>query len=292
MNAKYINPYTDFGFKKIFGEESNKDLLQNFLNSLLAEKYQIKELSFKNPENLADVYDERKAIFDIYCEGENGDKFIVEMQKAKINYFKDRAVFYTTFPIREQAEKGIWDFKLKPVFCVAILDFVFDDEIRKHKDYLSKVQLRDEYCEVFYDKLTYIFIEMPRFNKTESELENNFDKWLYFLKNLEDFNEIPQILNEPIFKKGFEIAEMANLNEKQRASYEGSLKVYWDSHAIIDTAKDEGIEIGIGIGREEGKLEGKIEVARNCILQGLDNETIVKLTGLSLKQTENLRLKI
>jgi predicted transposase/invertase (TIGR01784 family) len=200
LKAKYVNPYTDFGFKKLFGEEANKDLLMDFLNQLLPTEHKILHLTFKNPEQAGDLRSDRRAIFDIYCENERGERFIVEMQKAKIKFFKDRAVFYTSFPIKEQAEKGDWDFKLKPVYCVAILDFTFDDD-REKKGYISNVQLKDQYCQTFYNKLKYIFIEMPRFTKQEDELENHFEKWLYFLKHLEDFENIPGILKEKVFLK-------------------------------------------------------------------------------------------
>ncbi|MBF6654728.1 hypothetical protein C3B48_03465, partial [Flavobacterium columnare] len=97
MKAKYINPFTDFGFKKIFGEEASKNLLIDFLNALLPEYDQIKELSFKNTEQLGQTDLDRKAIYDIYCENEKGEKFIVELQKAKQNYFKERTIYYSTF---------------------------------------------------------------------------------------------------------------------------------------------------------------------------------------------------
>ncbi|MET3047314.1 Rpn family recombination-promoting nuclease/putative transposase, partial [Flavobacterium covae] len=109
MKAKYINPFTDFGFKKIFGEEASKNLLIDFLNTLLPEHDQIKELSFKNTEQLGITDLDRKAIYDIYCQNEKGEKFIVELQKAKQNFFKERTIYYATFPIREQAEKGEWN---------------------------------------------------------------------------------------------------------------------------------------------------------------------------------------
>ncbi|TAF68052.1 MAG: hypothetical protein EAZ55_00890, partial [Cytophagales bacterium] len=86
--AKYINPYTDFGFKKLFGEEANKDLLIDFLNQLLPPRHQIADLNFRNPESLGDLPAERKAIFDIHCVALSGERFIVEMQKAKLKYFK------------------------------------------------------------------------------------------------------------------------------------------------------------------------------------------------------------
>jgi predicted transposase/invertase (TIGR01784 family) len=283
LKAKYINPYTDFGFKKLFGEEASKDLLIDFLNQLLPAKHKIVNLTFKNPEQLSSVESERKAIFDIHCENDKGERFIVEMQKAKIKFFKDRAVFYTTFPIREQAEKGDWDFKLNPVYCVAILDFEFGDN-REQKSHMSHVQLKDQYCQTFYDKLTYIFIEMPRFTKTEKELENHFDKWLFFLKHLESFESIPNILREEVFLKGFEIAEIANFNEKELAEYEESLKHYRDLKGVIDTSFEEGEKIGY----EKGKDEMAREMAKTMISKGYSIEEISELTKLPKDEIEKL----
>ena len=274
--SKYINPYTDFGFKKLFGTEANKDLLIDFLNELVDKKHKITDLTFKNNENLSELSEDRKAIFDIYCETVSGEKIIIEMQKAKINFFKDRAVFYTTFPIREQAEKGEWNFKLKPVYCIAILDFEFDKDL-KNKDYKNIVTLKNQYCEEFYDKLKYIFIEMPRFNKNENELDTHFEKWLYFLKNLIEFKDVPGILKEAVFEKGFKIAEIAALNKEQHEAYEKSLLQYWDIKSAVDTAFD------------DGKIEGKIETASNMISEGFDFETINRLTKLPIEEIKKLQ---
>jgi len=129
----YVNPFTDFGFKKLFGSEPNKDLLIDFLNELLKTKEKIKDLTYKKTEHLGSTDTDRKAIFDLYCENERGEKFIVELQKVKQQFFKDRSLYYATFPIQEQAQKGDWNYELKAVYCVGILDFVFDD---KDKDKL------------------------------------------------------------------------------------------------------------------------------------------------------------
>ena len=303
MKAKYVNPYTDFGFKKLFGEEANKDLLIDFLNQLLPDQHKIVNLAFKNPEQQGDIKNDRKAIFDIHCQNDKGERFIVEMQKAKIKFFKDRAIFYTTFPIREQAEKGDWDFKLNPVYCVAILDFTFDDE-REQKTCMSNVQLKDQFCQTFFNKLRYklryIFIEMPRFTKQEHELANHFDKWLYFLKHLEDFEEIPGILNEKVFLKAFETAEIANFDERQMAEYEESLKIYRDIKGVVDTSFEEGEKIGIEkgekigiekgekIGIEKGRKERDKEIAKNMKQKGTVVEFISEITGLSKEEIEEL----
>ena len=180
--SRYLNPYTDFGFKKLFGEEANKDLLIDFLNQLLPAHHQIHSLSFKNPENLPDMPLERKAIFDIYCQSVTGENFIVEMQKAKLHFFKERALFYTSFPIREQAKRGEWDFKLAAIYYIAILDFKYDEQEEKHK-FFRDVCLKDQDGDLFYDKLYFKFLQMPLFNKQENELQSHFDKWLYLLKH-------------------------------------------------------------------------------------------------------------
>jgi predicted transposase/invertase (TIGR01784 family) len=273
--AKYINPYTDFGFKKLFGEEGNKDLLVDFLNQLLPIQHQIADLNFRNVENLADLSAERKAIFDIHCRALSGERFIVEMQKAKVKYFKDRSLFYVTFPIREQAQQGDWNFKLEPIYFVAVLDFEYD-EAEERRKFRRDVALKDQDGDLFFDKLYFKFLQMPLFNKTENELETKFDKWCYFLKNLESFDHIPSILNEPIFQKAFGTAELAGLSAEQRAIYEENLIQYWGMKSALETAVE----------------DKQIEIAKRMILAGSDNKFINKMTDLTIDQIENLRSEL
>ena len=162
MKAKYINPFTDFGFKKIFGEEASKPLLLDFLNALLPENDRIVSLSFKNNEQLGQTEFDRKAIYDIYCENEKGEKFIVELQKAKQNYFKERTIYYSTFPIQEQAERGEWNYNLKAVYCIGILDFTFDDyESEPEKsEVIHTIKLKNQNGKTFYDKSNIKFCEV------------------------------------------------------------------------------------------------------------------------------------
>jgi predicted transposase/invertase (TIGR01784 family) len=269
MKAKYINPFTDFGFKKIFGEEASKPLLIDFLNALLPQNRRIVDLTFKNTEQLGLTDHDRKAIYDIYCETGTGEKFIVELQKARQNYFKERTVFYSTFPIREQAEKGEWNYNLAAVYCIGILDFTFDDyESEPEKsEVLHTIQLKNQQGKTFYDKLTYIYLEMPNFQKDISQLETRLDQWLYFIRNLEDFQEIPAIFKDEVFHSAFEKAELARFGDVERSHYESSLKTYRDLKGVIDTAF------------EEGKQEGLIEVARRLKDLGVDPKTIQEATG-------------
>jgi predicted transposase/invertase (TIGR01784 family) len=282
MRAKYLNPFTDFGFKKIFGEEASKPLLLDFLNALLPQQNKIVGMSFKNTEQLGQTEAERKAIYDIFCENENGEKFIVELQKAKQNYFKERTIYYSTFPIREQAEKGEWNYNLKAVYCVGILDFTFNDyeSEPERSEVVHTIQLKNQNGKTFYDKLTYIYLEMPNFKQVEAELKTRLDKWLYFIKHLEDFQTIPAIFKDEVFIQAFEKAELAKFDQAQLESYENSLKSYRDLKGVIDTAFDEG--------KTEGKIEGKIEVAKSAKQMGLSTADIIKLTGLSESEIDKL----
>jgi predicted transposase/invertase (TIGR01784 family) len=182
IKDKYISPFTDFGFKKLFGTEMNKDILMDFLNELLKkDQGKIVDLTYLPLEQLGRSIDTRKAIFDIYCENQKGEKFIVELQKAPQNYFKDRSVYYSTFPIQQQAQKGLWNFKLEAVYTIGILDFIFAEDQDDQEVFHHEVKLVDQSTQkVFYDKLTYIYLEMPKFKKTEEELET-FRKKTYIL---------------------------------------------------------------------------------------------------------------
>jgi predicted transposase/invertase (TIGR01784 family) len=287
MKAKFLSPFTDFGFKKLYGEEASKDLLMDFLNQFLPEHHRIRALNFRNSGQLGMSDWERRAIFDIYCESQTSEKFIVELQKAKQNYFKDRTAYYSIFPIKEQAEKGDWNFKLKAVYCVGILDFVFDDT-ENIGEYLHTVKLKDQNNAVFYDKLTILYIEMPNFKKTENELTDKKEKWLYFLKNLEDMDHIPAILDEEVFATAFQKAELSKLNAHEIEKYEESLKVYRDLNNVIDTARFEGFEEGKIKGKLQGKIEGKFEIARALKADGLSISKIAVFTGFSADVIKDL----
>jgi len=277
--ARYINPYTDFGFKKLFGEEANKDLLIDFLNAVLPPENKIADLTFRPLEALPDNTFDRKAIFDIACVGESGQAFTVEMQKAKQLWFKDRALFYSAFPIQRQAQRGDWNFKLNPVFLVAVLDFEYDESEERRKLY-RLVSLKDQDGDPFTDKLNMVFLQMPLFTLTESELKTQQDKWLFFLKNLESFDEIPGILREPLFEKAFGTAEYVKYSPTIQEAYQNDLKAYRDNRNVVDTARIEG--------EAKGRAEGAIEIARRMKQAGSDFEFIAKMTGLPLTEIERL----
>jgi len=277
MTDRYVNIFTDFGFKRVFGEEVNKDLLIDFLNELLKGEQSIKDLTYKKTEHLGSNDVDRKAIFDLYCENEKGEKFIVEIQKTKQKFFKDRALYYSTFPIVEQAEQGDWNFELEAVYTIAILDFVFDDS-DKDKTVVSHVQLMDtKKNKVFYPKLTFVYLQMPNFNKKEEELEDRFEMWLYVFRNIHRLHDLPKRLQQRIFEKFFRTAEIALFKPEERVAYEDSLKYYRDMKNSLDTS------------REEGKIEERLEIGEKLIAIGLDDGKIAEATGLSISEIENLK---
>lgn len=288
--GKYINPFTDFGFKKLFGEEANKDLLIDFLNQILDENYQIKILNYKKTEKFGYNDTERKAIFDLYCENDKGEKYIIELQKAKQKFFKDRSIFYSTFPIQEQAPTGEWNFELKAVFTIGILDFIFEDNDRDKVQ--VNVKLTDiETNEIFYDKLSFIYLQMANFNKTIDELETHYDKWLYLLKNLDKLEEIPLKFREKTFEKLFNLAEIASYGKVELSNYHDSLKAHNDLINSLSNSKEEGIEIGEKREREKNRLkeiERSKEQAKTLKEAGVEIEIIVKTTGLTNEEIKSL----
>ena len=278
IEERYISLLTDFGFKRIFGTKPNKDLLINFLNSLFEGFQVIKDVKYLNSEHVGDVFAERKAIFDVYCENERGEKFIVEMQNAYQKYFKDRSLFYSTFPIREQAPKGAdWNFKLERVYTVALLNFDLKEEAFDQDDINHDVGLLDKKThKVFNDKLSFKYMEIAKFDKTEDELVTLYDKWLYVLKNLSRLDERPAALKEKVFTKLFEEAEIAKFTPTELKEYEDSLKAYRDVKNSIDTAL------------EKGREEKAIQIAKKMLAAGMDIDTIINMTDLSKDEIEKL----
>ena len=299
---RYISLLTDFGFKRIFGTALNKELLICFLNSLFNGKQVVKDVMYLNSEHVGDVYTDRKAIFDVYCEGENGEKFIVEMQNAYQTYFKDRSLFYSTFPIREQAPKGSeWDFNLNNVYTVALLNFDMKDDAFEKEQIRHHVQLCDTAThKVFYDKLEFIYVEIAKFDKSLEELETLYDKWLYVLKNLSKLDNRPKELRDRVFDRLFEESEIAKFTPLELREYEDSKKAYRDIKNSIDTAKREGIEEGMEKGIKKGIKQGMekgikqgieigqkkeherlLNTARALFASGMSLEQVKQFTGLN-----------
>ena len=270
----------------------NKDLLISFLNALLQGREVVLDVNYLNTEHLGTQEYDRRAVFDVYCKNDKGEVFLVEMQKGEQQFFKDRSIYYSTFAIREQAPRGEWNYELKGVYTIGILNFCFDKE--REGNYYHEVKLMDTTTkEVFYDKLVFIYLEMPKFTKQENELESLFDKWLYVIRNLAALMERPRVLQEKVFTHLFEAAEIAKFSRVERYEYEESLKAYRDWFSVMTTAElrgeergeergfKKGEEKGLKEGLEKGRLEERLRNARGLKARGVDADIIAQVTGLS-----------
>jgi predicted transposase/invertase (TIGR01784 family) len=314
--GRFIDPLSDFGFKRIFGSEANKDILIDFLNVLFAGERHVADLTFNQNENNGQTSILRRAIFDLCCTGADGEQFIIEVQRVRQEYFKDRCLYYAASLIRDQVEAGVanWKYDLKPVYLIGLMDFCFDDFANDR--YLHEIRLiKRSNGQVFYDKFGLTFIEMPRFMKQESDLSTELDSWLYLLKNLSNLNEVPAVLTKPIYNKVFRIAEVCNLNQQEKMAWDAYLKAKWDNENSMDYAKKEamregmkdgleqglergleqglergleqGLKQGLKQGLETGIEEGKLQVARKMKIKGFDMETISEITGLTVEEIRN-----
>ena len=298
MMPRYINPYTDFGFKRLFGTEPNKAILMAFLNALFdqaiepgIEKPVIKDLNYLPGEHLGILETDRRAVFDVYCETETGKKIIVEMQNSYQQFYKDRSIYYASIPIHEQGLKGPWNYELNAVYVVSIMNFSFGtadflssnpsadtNASREEQYYHTRVMLMDtRQKRIFSDKLTLLFLETKKFNKTEDELQTQLDKWMYLLKNISDMMEQPKTIFEPIFIQFMEQAEIARFTPQERRVYDVSMMAYRDVQNSVDTAKNDGLKEGI----KKGKAESLVNLMRNFKLN-IDQA----LRGLSIPESE------
>ncbi len=283
---KYINPFTDFGFKKIFGDEENTELLKSLINDILGLEgdKKIKNIIFKNGELLPDSPNDRKAIFDLYCEDERGSNFIVELQKVYQEHFQSRALYYATFPIQEQAIRGAWDFSLTPIYFIGLLNF----EVERFKDtpeYLHHGQILDiKTKKVMYDKLNMVYVEIPKFKKDNKEQFNHLEWWIYVFQNLNKMTDIPKELEGDIIEKVFEKAEFIKLPKEEQDKYHRNLKIYRDLINSYKTAHKTGLTEGI----EQGIKQRNQEIAKNLLKASMSIEFIMETTGLSIDEIERL----
>ena len=285
--GKFINPFTDVGFKRIFGQEINKDLLIDFLNALLDGERQVKDIKFLDKELLPIFEKDRGLIYDVYCTDENDEQFIVEMQNKEHVNFRERALYYLSQAIARQGEKGVdWKFNLKAVYGVFFLNFSLTDLPRKLR---TDIVLSDrDTHELFTDKMRYIFIELPSFTKEESECETDFERWIYVLKNMETLQRLPFKARNAVFQKLEQIVDIAAMSKEDRMKYDESIKVYRDQLAVMEFERQKGMAEGMAKGMEKGMAEGiakgahdkQLEIARNLRQMGLSAESIVRVTGL------------
>ena len=280
--GKFINPFTDWGFKHIFGRDISKDLLIDFLNGLFAGKMRITNLNFCNTEQIPETNDDRNVVFDLFCTTDDGEKIIVEMQNRPQTYFIDRAVFYTSRAISNQGSVGEWDYHLTPVITVCFMNFVaFGKEkggsLGRKKEYDAPFRvdmiLADEKTgKRLSDKMHFSFLQLPVFQKEEDECENDFERWIYILNNMETFQRMPFLAQNAVFRKLAEISDISALSKEEHRKYDESIKRYRDTMAVINYAVKE----------ERAKL------VSNMFKSGMSIANIAACTGLTEEELAQL----
>jgi predicted transposase/invertase (TIGR01784 family) len=308
--SRFLNPFTDVGFKRIFGQEFSKPLLLDFLNNLLKGERVITDLKFLDKEQPAEFRDDRSLIYDIFCETDNGDRIIVEMQNREHPNFADRCLYYASQAISRQGERGTeWNYHINAVYMVAFVNFHMEglgDQFR------YDIGLADMATgKPFSGKERFIFLQLPCFKKEADECKNDFERWIYVLKNMETFNRMPWAAKNSVFRKLAEVAEVSNLSKEDRIKYDAALRHYRDTLNAMQGAEDKGLKKGLAIGEEKGLAKGitigeekglakglaigdeklekqKRDFANEFLTRGCSYQMVKEVTGLSEEELKRL----
>ena len=277
--AKYINPFTDVGFKRIFGQELSKPLLLDFLNSLFEGEKHIANLTFLDKEQPALFEEDRSLIYDIYCETDDGEKIIVEMQNKSQPFFKNRSIYYVSESIARQGERGsAWNYAIDSVYLVAFLNF---SPLDFKKQFRTDVVLAEKgTTEQFSDKLRMIFLQLPLFTKEADECENQVERWIYLLKNMETLNRLPWAAQSAVFQKLESIADVSGMTRAERLQYDEALRKYRDTISVFEGVRLEGLAEGRMEGRMEGRANEKKETIQRLLASGASVDIISIATGM------------
>ena len=291
--ARFIDPRVDWAFKRIFGSEDTKECLITFLNGLFEDELVIKDVTFAKTEKLGLRPDDRGVVFDVYCVTNEDKHIIVEMQKKEQEYFADRALYYTARAIVQQGVRGIWDYHLAPVYTVCFMDFVSDSPVLKkfRTDLvLTDLQTRQRVS----DRMRIVYLQLPLFDKhTEAECMDIFDCWIYIVKNMNMFEQMPFSEKYPVFRKLAEIGDLRKLSREELELYDEDIKNMRDIYATRKFDEKKGMEIGMAKGMEKGMAKGiekeKIATAYRLLSMGLSDEQVSTATELPLEEIQKMK---
>ena len=308
LDFKYADLLDDLAFKLVFGQESTKNVMIEFLNQVITDR-KIVDVEFADKEIHPNIRDRKTSIYDLLCMTDDGSRIIVELQKRKQDSYAERMLYYSMHQILKQVESGASSFDFCPIYVISILNFTLDQN-----DSIADVKtvyrlLEETHNTLLTDRLTYIFIELPKFKKSAEELTGDVLEGMYFcLKNMSQLQERPIALTHGIFDKIFGISELLVMDEDTRDKIIENMTTERDLKNQLDYARKvaiaeglaegkaqgiaQGIEQGMAQGIEQGMAQGmaqeKLQIAKNMLAMGLDTETISKATGLSVDEIDNL----
>ena len=280
---KFIDLTTDFGFKRIF---RNEEIMIDFLNDLFKayrKNVKVKSVKYLNTESNGEVKKDKHVVFDLKCESESGDIFIVEMQKRDQEHFNDRIAYYMDRTVAEQGELGddLWKFGVNRVYGIFLLDFNDKDNTGTYPirhcglyDYTNKRK--------FSDLQDFWMMSLPTFRKySPEECKNDLERWLYIISNSKKMETMPFVDRKPVFRNVKSMAEFAKMSRAERSAYMMEYDAYRTDLAAYDYGMKTSRAEGRAEGLAEGELQAKLAVARSLKAAGVDISIIANSTGLT-----------
>lgn len=285
--GRFINPFTDVGFKRIFGQEFSKPLLLDFLNNLLKGEREITDITFLDKEEPSEYDSDRSLIYDIYCETADREHIIVEMQNREQPFFKKRSIYYTSKAIARQGVRGArWNYGITAVYFVAFLNFKLEDIGGKFRTDVALADMNTK--ELFSGDMRMIFLQLPYFIKGADSCENDFERWIYVLKNMEVLNRLPWEAQNSVFERLAKIADISAMSKADRDKYDESIKKYRDTINVMEGAIEKGFKKGVEKGIVLGENKMALNIARQLKAMGMTFADIQNATGLPAEEIEKL----
>jgi len=303
---QFTDPCSDYAFKRIFGNDKAHDILISFLNAVMSleGERKIKSVVILNPYEAPKIKELKHSFLDVKCTDHREVHYVVEMQVEYVKGLIKRIVYNSSKAYVNQIERGVDYPKLNQVISINILDFTMFEN--PAIGYLSHHLVKESSTnQCFLEEISYYFIELPKFTKTEDELTNNLERWVFFLKNAGRLDYIPKSLQVEVFKKAFDIANRSNLSREEWEFYDQSMVFIQDQRGAAEAALEKGEKIGLEkgekiglekgekIGLEKGLIEGKqiglaegerkgmLEAARKLLKAGVDPKIVRDTTSIS-----------
>ena len=286
MKGKFINPFTDVGFKRIFGSEESKSVLIYLLNTVIGDENRIVSIEYTDKEHPSESTEGKTVIYDIYCTTSDGRRIIVEMQSERQHNFKKRTLYYVARSISRQIMKGETDYEYDAVYLVSLLNFTdrsISDDIR------TEVRLMDmKHKRAFMNEMRMIYVQLPLMKKTEEECDNDLDYWIYILNNMETLDKIPFTDKNPAFVELIDLATYQNMSEDEQVAYDRSLKRMWDYDNMLRGEREYAMAEGEARGEARGRAREKAKIAKNMKNLAVPIDIIIQASGLTKEQIEAL----